>query len=81
MCRNCLGQQLAKINIPTAVAMLLREFHMELAPEVSHPPVLLSLSAAMSVACCPHCLAQAQVLWLLLQTPLFPFGPKERQYR
>ena len=30
-----MGQQLAKINIPTAVAMLLREFHMELAPEVS----------------------------------------------
>ena len=34
-CRVCLGQQLAKINIPTAVAMLLREFHMELAAEVS----------------------------------------------
>lgn len=33
-CRVCLGQQLAKINIPTAVAMLLREFHMELAAEV-----------------------------------------------
>ena len=35
MCRNCLGQQLAKINVPTAVAMLTREFHMILAPQVS----------------------------------------------
>ena len=35
MCRNCLGQQLAKINVPTAVAMLAREFHMTPAPQVS----------------------------------------------
>ena len=33
-CRNCLGQQLAKINVPTAVAMLTREFHMTLASQV-----------------------------------------------
>ena len=81
MCRNCLGQQLAKINIPTAVAMLLREFHMELTPEVGSQPFLLSLPAAMSVACCPHCLAQARVLWSLLQIPLSPVGPKEQQYQ
>ena len=37
-CRNCLGQQLAKINVPTAVAMLTREFHLTLAPQVRANP-------------------------------------------
>ena len=44
LCRNCLGQQLAKINVPTAVAMLTREFHLTLAPQVRvHPDCLLWL--------------------------------------
>ena len=68
-CRVCLGQQLAKINIPTAVAMLLREFHMELAAEVrlQHPsmpgyPDCTSILIAIPVTGCsctwrPHTLS------------------------
>ena len=29
-----MGQQLAKINMPTVIAMLVREFHLTLAPQV-----------------------------------------------
>jgi cytochrome P450 len=32
--RNCLGQQLAHVNIPTAVAMLVGNFKMQLSDEV-----------------------------------------------
>jgi hypothetical protein len=32
--RNCLGQQLARMNVPTAVAMFVSNFHLELSPEV-----------------------------------------------
>ncbi len=50
LCRNCLGQQLAKINMPTAVAMLTREFHLTLAPQVRvYPDGLLQYLA--SVVC------------------------------
>ena len=48
-CRVCLGQQLAKINIPTAVAMLLREFHMELAAEVGTQHPLLGYLGCTSI--------------------------------
>ncbi|CAK0787756.1 hypothetical protein CVIRNUC_010978 [Coccomyxa viridis] len=33
--RNCVGQQLAKINIPTVIAMFVREFHLTLAPQMA----------------------------------------------
>lgn len=32
--RNCLGQQLARMNVPTAVAMFVAQFDFSLAPEV-----------------------------------------------
>ena len=32
--RNCLGQQLARMNVPTAVAMFVSNFHLKLTPEV-----------------------------------------------
>ena len=32
--RNCLGQQLARMNVPTAVAMFVSNFKLELTPEV-----------------------------------------------
>ena len=32
--RNCLGQQLAHVNIPTAIAMLVGNFRMQLSEEV-----------------------------------------------
>ena len=32
--RDCIGQNLARMNYVTAVAMLLAHFHFELAPEV-----------------------------------------------
>ncbi len=35
--RNCLGQQLAYTNIPTAIAMLASTFRMELSEEVRSP--------------------------------------------
>ena len=31
--RNCMGQSLAKVSIPTTVAMLLSRFHFELDPD------------------------------------------------
>ena len=48
-CRNCLGQQLAKINVPTAVAMLTREFHMTLASQVWCLSQLLHCAACTAV--------------------------------
>ena len=48
-CRNCLGQQLAKINVPTAVAMLTREFHMTLASQVGCLSQLLHHIACTAV--------------------------------
>ena len=35
-----MGQQLAKINMPTVIAMLVREFHLTIAPQVM--PISLS---------------------------------------
>jgi cytochrome P450 len=32
--RNCLGQQLARMNVPTAVAMFMSEFEFTVAPQV-----------------------------------------------
>ncbi len=32
--RNCLGQQLARMNVPTAVAMFVANFHLQLTQEV-----------------------------------------------
>ena len=32
--RNCLGQQLARMNVPTAVAMFVGNFHLQLTAEV-----------------------------------------------
>ena len=32
--RNCLGQQLARMNVPTAVAMFVSNFHLKLTSEV-----------------------------------------------
>ena len=32
--RNCLGQQLARMNVPTAVAMFVSNFRLKLTPEV-----------------------------------------------
>ncbi len=72
ICRNCLGQQLAKINVPTAVAMLIREFHMTLAPQVYTntlsppcPPRTVKHAQSQKVqgrnsereSCCPFCAA------------------------
>lgn len=31
--RNCLGQQLARMNVPTAIAMFVANFKLELTPE------------------------------------------------
>lgn len=56
MCRNCLGQQLAKINVPTAVAMLTREFHMTLAPQVSADTRSLRLPSKS----CERCMIRAR---------------------
>jgi cytochrome P450 len=36
--RNCLGQQLARMNVPTAVAMFVSNFHLALTPEVCRMP-------------------------------------------
>jgi cytochrome P450 len=36
--RNCLGQQLARMNVPTAVAMFVSNFHLKLTPEVRRKP-------------------------------------------
>ena len=33
--RNCVGMQLSKMNIPTAVAMIVSQFKLALSPEVS----------------------------------------------
>jgi cytochrome P450 len=33
--RNCLGQQLARTNVPTAVAMFIAHLKLQLTPEVS----------------------------------------------
>ncbi len=59
--RNCLGQQLARMNVPTAIAMFVANFKLELTPEVgsiSHPNQEISISAGNLV----HC-------FVLLETP------------
>lgn len=71
LCRNCLGQQLAKINMPTAVAMLTREFHLTLAPQVRvYPDGLLQLSGIRCVHdyCIrrPEQLAKCRHSWCVL---------------
>ncbi len=43
--RNCLGQQLARMNIPTAIAMFVSNFKLELTLEVT---VLTSFLRALT---------------------------------
>ena len=44
--RNCVGQQLARMNVPTAVAMFVGNFHLQVAPQVC---ILGWLLCALSV--------------------------------
>ncbi len=76
--RNCLGQQLARMNVPTAVAMFVSEFEFTVAPEVR----LLFLHVAkiawnsIFLAC-----LQGHTLWLLLSYALPLSGIFHRQMR
>ena len=60
--RNCLGQQLARMNVPTAVAMFVSNFHLKLTPEVLwiKPAYLhIMLSAQALYPCHPRPLDRA----------------------
>ena len=52
--RNCLGQQLANVNIPTAIAMLVSSFKMQLSEEVC----LLDCPALCELYTCVCCVVR-----------------------
>ena len=67
--RNCLGQQLAYTNIPTAIAMLVSNFRMELSEEVRLPAVSLECLSTPAIAstcmrgCCSMAMGLLTGLW------------------